>query len=101
MNCPVAACSDKITSAQPARPADTPALADRDTVATARASAHTAVIGISQPNVIPTAAPEAADAASPSAASSANTASARTSSTSRSLTAMLRDSSQAGSMPGP
>ena len=47
------------------------------------------------------AAPDAAEAASPSAAFRPNTASARTSSTIRSLTAMLRDSSQAGSMPGP
>ena len=87
--------------AQPARPAATPTFADRVTVAAASASAHTAVIGTSQPKVTAAAAPDAAEAASPSAAFSANTASARTSSTIRSLTAMLCDSSQAGSMPGP
>ena len=87
--------------AQPLRPAATPTFADRDSVAAARASAHVAVIGISQPNVTAAAAPDAAAAASPSTAFRPNTASARTSSTIRSLTAMLRDSSQAGSMPGP
>ena len=86
---------------QPPRPAATPTLADRDSVAAARASAHIAVIGTSQPNVTAAAAPDAAAAASPSTAFSANTVSARTSSTIRSLTAMLRDSSQAGSIPGP
>ena len=90
---------------QPARPAATPTLADRARVAAASASPQIAVIGISQPNVTAAAAPEpdsdTAEAASPSAAFSPNTASARTSSTIRSLTAMLRVSSQAGSIPGP
>ena len=86
---------------QPPRPAVTPTLADCARVAAARASAHTAVIGISQPNVTAAAAPDAAAAASPSTAFRPNTASARTSSTIRSLTAMLRDNSQAGSIPGP
>ena len=86
---------------QPATPAATPAFGDPTTVAAARASAHTAVIGTSQPKVSAAALPDATEAASPSTAFTANTASARTSSTIRSLTAMLRHSSHAGSMPGP
>src|ERR1700728_4608334 len=102
---PLAACPASTTIAQPATPTVTPTFADRASVAAASASAQTAVIGISQPKVTAaavgtTAAPTAA-AASPSAALTANTASARASSTIRSLTAMLCDSSQAGSMPGP
>src|ERR1700689_433786 len=86
---------------QAASPAATPTFADRVTVATASASIDTAVIGTSHPKVTPTAAPESADATIPSTASRANTASARTSSTIRSLTAVLHDSSHAGSIPGP
>src|SRR5215475_2414226 len=95
---------------QAATPAAAPVFADRATLATASAKAQTAVIGISQPKVTAAAVPspgpdaetaEAAEAASPSTAFTANTASARTRSTIRSLTAMLQDSSQAGSMPGP
>ena len=78
-------------------------MADLAATATARASAQAAVIGSSQPNVSarPRLVPDAALAISPSAAFTANTATARASSTIRSLTAMLQDSSQAGSMPGP
>ena len=101
VNCPSAALPDSIAITQPAEPAATPTFGDRVTVAAASASAQTAVIGTSQPNVTAAAAPDAAEAASPSAAFRPNTASARTSSTIRSLTAMLWDSSQAGSMPGP
>src|SRR5580700_10443066 len=101
VNFPSAAWPARIAIAQPAEPAATPTFGDRVTVAVARARAQTAVIGTSQPNVTAAAAPDAAEAASPSAAFMANTASARTSSTIRSLTAMLWDSSQAGSMPGP
>ena len=86
---------------QPARPAAHATFGDRVSVAAASASAQTAVIGTSQPKVTAAAAPDAAEAASPRTAFSPNTASARTSSTIRSLTAMLWDSSQAGSMPGP
>ena len=99
---PAAACPASTVITQPAMPAATPTFADRDSVAAASASAHTAVIGTSQPNVTAAAAaPEAAEAARPTAAFSPNTASARTSSTIRSLTAMVCDSSQAGSIPGP
>src|SRR4051812_3806610 len=98
---PAAACPDSTVTTQPATPAATPTCAERVSVATARASAHTAVIGISQPYVTAVAVPDAADAPTPRAAFSPNTARARTSSTIRSLTAMLHDSSQAGSMPGP
>ena len=66
--------ADRTVMAQPPRPAATPTLADRDSVAAARASAHTAVIGISQPNVTAAAAPDAAAAASPSTAFRPNTA---------------------------
>ena len=98
---PVAARAASTVMTQPASPAATPTLAERASVAAARASAQTAVIGTSQPKVTPAALPTTAEAASPSAASRPNTASARTSSTIRSLTAMLHESSQAGSMPGP
>src|SRR5580658_4733123 len=101
VNWPLATRADKMVMTQPARPAAAPVAADLVTVATARASAHTAVIGTSQPKVTAAAWPETADATRPSTAFSANTASARTSSTIRSLIAMLADSSQAGSMPGP
>src|SRR5580704_17445995 len=101
VNRPFEACPPRISKAQPARPAPTPVLADRATVATASVRQHSAVIGTSQPNVMPTARADAAEAARPSPASRPNTASARTSSTMRSLTAKLRDSSHAGSMPGP
>ena len=51
--------ADRTVMAQPPRPTTTPTLADRDSVAAARASAHTAVIGISQPNVTAAVAPDA------------------------------------------
>src|SRR5580698_5700800 len=101
VNRPLADRADKMVMTQPARPAPAPVSADLATVATARASAHTAVIGTSQPKVTSAACPETADASKPSTAFSANTASARVSSTIRSLIAMLADSSQAGSIPGP
>src|SRR4029450_3763382 len=101
VNRPVATCADSTVIAQPARPAATPPSAAPASVPAARASAQTAVIGTSQPKVTATAAPDAAEAASPSAAVRASTASARTSGTIRSLPAMLHDSSQAGSIPGP
>jgi len=47
--------------AQPPKPAATPTLADRDSVAAASASAHIAVIGISQPKVTAAATPDPAD----------------------------------------
>src|SRR5690348_17584286 len=50
---------------------------DRSATATASASAQTAVIGISQPNVSAAAAPDAALATSPSTAFTANTATTR------------------------
>jgi hypothetical protein len=85
---------------QLAEPTATPRSRDRDAVAAVAPARRPAVIGTSQPNVTAAAAP-AAEATSPSAAFRPNTASARTSSTIRSLTAMLRDIPQAGSMPGP
>src|SRR6516162_3677669 len=100
-NCPSAVLPAKIAITQPVAPAATPTFGDLVTVAAASASAQTAVIGTSQPNVTAAAAPDAAEAASPSTAFRPNTASARTSSTIRSLIAMLWDSSQAGSIPGP
>jgi hypothetical protein len=52
---PGTACPGRAVITQPATPAAAPVLAERTTVATASASAHTAAAGISQPNV--TAAP--------------------------------------------
>src|SRR5215475_7965068 len=98
---PAAAWLDSTVITQHASPAATPTLADRASVAAANASADIAVIGTSHSNVIPSASPETLDARRPSTLSTTNTASARTSSTMRSLIAMLCDSSQAGSMPGP
>ena len=48
---PEADCTDSTVIAQAARPAATPAFAERVTAAAANASANTAVIGISQPKV--------------------------------------------------
>src|SRR4051794_9890676 len=86
---------------QPVTAAATPRFAERVSLAAAKASAETAVMGASQPNARPAAALEAAAAAAASAVLTANTASARTSKTIPSPTAMLRASSEAGSTPGP
>ena len=101
LHCPELAWAAKTVMAQPAIPAATPTFAERATVAAAKASADTVVMGTSQPKVTDAARPDAAEAASPKAALTKKTATARTSSTIRSLTAMLHDSSQAGSIPGP
>src|ERR1051326_7047273 len=101
VNVAPAAWADRITISQPDMPAAAPLFGDRVAVAPASASAQPAVIGTSQPNVTAAAAPDAAEAASPSTAFRPNTARVRTSSTIRSLTAVLWDSSQAGSTAGP
>ncbi len=87
--------------AQPDSPAATPTFAEPLSVAAASASAQTAAIGTSQPNVTVAAVPDATEAARPSTALRPNTTDARTSSTIRSLTAIDPASSQAGSTPGP
>src|SRR4051794_8990076 len=98
---PVADCEASTVITQPVTAAATPRFADCVNLAAASARAEMAVIGASQPNARPAAVLDAAAAARARAVLTANTASARTSNTIPSPTAMLRESSQATSTPGP